>query len=144
MLVYACDLSQSQAAKCVGKKTADVKAAIARALACMPGKKNNSERKELIHICRSELKCFAYVPDITAVRRALENRMTREAESSEMASDGRLLLSNFMAILMLLLIGFVIWAGMVMLNYFRDTAQNSAEKQAITLEEKDASLYGTD
>ncbi|MBQ6645098.1 MAG: hypothetical protein IJM56_00280, partial [Clostridia bacterium] len=73
MLICACDLSFLQTAKIVGVKASEVRSAYARALACVRGSNETLKRKELKNICRAELKRFGYAPDLTVLRRAVEN-----------------------------------------------------------------------
>ena len=138
MLVCGCHLSHRQAGALVGLKTGEVKSALSRAGACTGVQSEAKQKKELEKICAVELRRFPYVPDTGAFRRALENRLQREEGRNEIASGGRRFMTNVVALIMLLLIGFLIWSSTVLLNYFRDTAQNAI------VEESDVAIPGTD
>ncbi len=140
VMVYGCGVKTSVAAKLTGMKTAEAKNALNRLLRLVRGKSESAREKAMEDICKRELKQFPYAPDLAVFSRSLEYRLQNEDGNNEIASGGRRLVSNIMALIMLLLIGFMLWTGVVLLNYFRDTAQNAAQTQ---VEEHDASIQGT-
>ncbi len=142
LLVCGCGLSLKKAARATGLKPARIEEAQRRALACMPGKGQKAE-KSLEKLCISELRSFTYLPDMTSFGHALEKRLENEAEKSGIASGGKRLLSSLMALMMLLLIGFMLWVAAILLNYFRDTTQNTHQNPTAISEETNASIQGT-
>ncbi|MBQ3667620.1 MAG: hypothetical protein II920_00160 [Clostridia bacterium] len=134
VLIYGCKVSLADASKVLGTRQANLKAALAETLAAVPGASEAKRKKNLQRICINELRLFPYSPDTSAFRRALENRLSREREKTEIAAGGHRLLSGIAALVMLLLIGFMLWTGAVLLNYFRDSAQNNAEEVNVSVQ----------
>ena len=144
VLVRGCGLTATQAAGRTGMKSGQVAQALERARAAMPGRSAEEKGRQLDRRCARELKEFDGAPDPTVFARALENRLAVQEEKSGILSGGRKLISNATAILMLLLIGFMIWVGAILMNYFRETAQTSAQNQTTISEESDAAVQGSD
>ncbi len=144
MLVCAAGLTKRQAASVMDVKTGKVGEALLRAASYMPGETYAQRLKNLEKLSLKELKNAPYAPDAAAFERALENRMQKEADKNVGSVARKRLFSRVVSVAMLLLIGFLLWVGSIMLNYFRESAMERENEPQAALTETDGSDAGTD
>ena len=136
--LHGCGLSAGETARALHLKPGRVRMQLKRAFARI---KSGDKRRTLAAMAAREMKESAGAPDYDTFTRALENRLAlseSEEGGNEAASHA---VSGIISIIMLLIIGFLIWVSVILLDYYR---QSNAQKQpqAAVTEGLDAGIQG--
>ena len=136
-LHYGCGLTASEIAKILRVRKREVHTMLRSALASLPAGNAEKRTRVLKKLCLQELRQGSDVPDEETFRYALEKRLRLKIEAEDVGNGGgKRFLSWLAAVMTLAAIGFMIWVGSLVLNYYhlKSMEEKEPERQHVEVQ----------
>lgn len=144
MLRYGLSMSGREIALVMNKGAAYVRRTLEATRKIALRRAGSEAEKRIAAICRREIASSPIAPDYGTILRAVENRLKAGGRSAPAQHRVRGAVSNLVALVLLLVLGAMIWASTILLDYYRQTYQQEQRLETIQTAEPVTEGYNAD
>lgn len=127
MLRYGLGMNGREIALVMDKSAAYVRRTLEAARKTALRRAGSGAEGRIAAICRREIASSPIAPDYSTILRAVENRLKTDGHALPARHRVRGAVSYLVALALLLVLGAMIWASTILLDYYRQTYRQEAE-----------------